>query len=364
MATLTGVLSQSNPYPAGLTWVSRPEDDLTSAVSDFLEAARTAGVEPVHHVVAGSFGELMTELARACRLTAIVRSRLATLRPAPLRVPSPRPTGTTHLFPQLRFGAVEVTAMSTAARVLSGRDASAVSEIRRALRSADVRAVVGWTAGNLAAFGPDAGLRQALTPLGITVTDDTVPLPPASLDSGGIGLLTNALAHALGDTAGLSADFAKGSSIVRVRIPRAGAQDAQPADLKALSEAAGGRVRGALPKSNVPWAESVTLNLEHHGNTWLLLFAPEIWVRRIRDDDAAVREALEFVRERSARRHNNKAGPLLGAWLTLLTGENGRTVRAFHQDEGAGVNATFTLTSRPIVSQQIIGDPIMIGGNA
>ena len=50
MAMLRDVLAQPTPYPGGLTWVRRPEDDLAREVRDLLAAARAAGVEPVHEV--------------------------------------------------------------------------------------------------------------------------------------------------------------------------------------------------------------------------------------------------------------------------------------------------------------------------
>lgn len=122
----------------------------------------------------------------------------------------------------------------------------------------------------------------------------------------------------------------------------------------------------------MPWArraEAVTLAVDWHDGHWWLLFAPDVWVRPSfielpngLSPEQARKEAEQlaagFVRERVARRYNKMTGALLGAWLRLLTagGSGGtRTVHAYGLN-GAGMDATFTFGSQPLVSRPMRGN--------
>ncbi|NKQ51967.1 SIR2 family protein [Amycolatopsis sp. K13G38] len=377
MQMLSEVLEKPHPFPSGLTWVRRPEDPLPATVADLLRRARAAGVEPVHEVVVGGFGELMSVLEPACGLTTPVRNRLKALRPRPVRTPAARVDGKVQKYPQVRFGAVEITSLPPAARRLKGATSSDLAAIRRALRADRVRATVGWAAGELAAFGSDEELQSTLRPLNVNVTDEIVPLRPGhdgTVDNGTVGLLAEALTQALARGTGLTTVLRGGHRpMVRVRTPRPGATkppSSSSPTLKALQTAVGGPVTGALPGpdgATLPWAESVTIGLECVDGHWLMVFAPDIWVRPTfvsaqnpaPSRDAAAKLAAEFVRERTANRYNRQAGAILGAWLKLLVAGGG-TARAFGTEPSAGVDAVFCLTNRPVISQQLAGSPIQI----
>jgi hypothetical protein len=377
MRMLRDVLDRPQPYPAGLTWVHRPEDRMPRPVTELLDAARVAGVEPVHEVVVGGFGELMTELGRACQLTEPVRRRLDGLRPTPVRVPAARPSGTVQGYPQIRFGAVEVTVLPDTARRLEASSSVSLPAMRAALRAADVRATIGWVSGEFAAFGHDGDLRKALEPIGVTVTNETVALQPVRngvVDSGTAGMLAEALAQALARTPGLTTVLRAGHRpMLRVKTPSlqdSRPQGTLPPGIKALRAAIAGQVSGFLSgpqRARLPWAEAVSIGLELIDGRWLMLFAPDIWVRPSfiagQDPppgrDEATRQGAEFVRQRVATRYNRQTGAALGAWLQLLVA-GGRTVHAFNVGDSDGLDATFTLTGRPVVSRQLAGGPIQI----
>lgn len=376
MRMLRDVLDQPNPYPAGLTWVRRPEDPLAEPVVRLLDTAREVGVEPVHEVVVGGFGEFMTEIGRACRLIEPVRRRLADLAPAPVRVPAGRPGGTIQEYPQVRFGAVEVTALPQRARKLKVSGSTSLPAIRAALRAANVRATVGWAGGEYAAFGQDEDLLRALAPIGVAVTSEDIALRPVRdgvVDSGTVGLLAEALVQGLARTPGLTTVLRGGQRpMLRVRTPRPGERELQnlPPGIQALGKAVDGQVAGALagPQgARLPWAEAVSIGLEFVDHRWLMLFAPDIWVRPtfIVDQglppgrDEATRQGSEFVRQRVATRYNKRTGAILGTWLHLLVA-GGRTIRAVKVGDGDGVDATFTLRGKPVVSRPLAGGPIQI----
>lgn len=377
MAMLRDVLAQPTPFPAGLTWVRRPEDTLASEARDLLDEARRAGVEPVHEVEASGFIELMSELERAIDLPTPIATRLATHRPAPLRRPAPRPTGPVGDYPQVRLAALPILGVPTHARLLDGPPNVDLTAIRGELKKHRVRGVVARRAGGqLVAFGEDSGLSTALAEMGIIVTGAVVALssasPDAAPDSVDVGLLAETLARALGRTRGISEVLRAGQRhLLRARDDH----PSRPEDRQALAvlrAAIDGPVTGQLTGPDgvqLPWAEALTLGLEWLEGKWWLLFAPDVWVRRefttlpagMSRDQArttAARLGAGFVRERVAARYNSQTGALLAAWLRLLTAGGSverRTVDAFHLADGVGIDATFIFGTYPLVSRRLRG---------
>ena len=137
MAMLRDVLAQPTPYPAGLTWVRRPEDKLTPEVGDLLAAARAAGVEPVHEVEASGMMELMAEIERAVDLPPAVAAHLAVHRPAPLRYPAPPPSGPAGDYPQVRLAALPLLSVPDQARLLEDPAGLPLRTLRQALRAGE-----------------------------------------------------------------------------------------------------------------------------------------------------------------------------------------------------------------------------------
>lgn len=377
MGMLREVLSHPTPFPAGLTWVRRPEDDLSDEVAELLAKARAAGVTPVHEVVTAGMTELMVEVERAVTLPEPVKAKLAKHRPPVLRAPAPAPGGPVGEYPQVRLAALPLLGLPEQARLLEGPSVP-LAKLRQALREHHARAVFGQLGGRLAAFGDDARLREPLAQHDVRVTCDTVALAVTRRDepdSAVVGMVAEALARALGRTRGVTEVLRTGQRhLLRARDDTA-ARTEDNAALEKLRQAAQGAVTGYLPGpagSRLPWAEAVALGVEWHDGGGWLLFAPDVWVRPTFVDlpgdypaDKAKAEATrlgaEFVRGRVAGRYNSATGTLLGAWLRLLTGGatgDERIVHAFGLGTDRGVDATFTFGIHPLVSPRLRGNAL------
>jgi NAD-dependent SIR2 family protein deacetylase len=380
MAMLRDVLAQPTPYPGGLTWVRRPEDTLSGEVSDLLAAARAAGVEPVHEVEASGMMELMAEIELAVDLPPRVAAQLAVHRPAPLRYPAPPPAGPVGDYPQVRLAALPLLSVPAEARLLEDPAGLPLRALRQALRASRARGVLARrVGGQLVAFGNDAELAAALTGCAVRVTSTTVPLggdkdgeEPDSTDT---GLIAETLACALGRTRGITQVLRAGQRhLLRARDEDPRRPD-DTAALEGLRAAVRGPVAGHLTGpggARLPWAEAVSLAVDWRDGAWRVLFAPEIWVRPEFTDpqgsmtpaeahEAAAKLGADFVRARIAPRYNSTTGTLLAAWVRLITagGAAGtRTIYAFGLPSGAGVDAAFTIGTRPLVSRLLRGAPL------
>jgi hypothetical protein len=157
MEMLRDVLKQPSPYPGGLTWVHRPEESLGREVGDFLAAARTAGVDPVHEVTVSGMMELMAEVERAVSLPLAITEYLAVHRPVPLRYPAPPPSGPVGVYPQVRLAALPLLSVPGHARLLQDPGGMPLNTLRQLLRAAGTRAVLARRAGGqLVAYGDDS----------------------------------------------------------------------------------------------------------------------------------------------------------------------------------------------------------------
>jgi hypothetical protein len=305
MGMLAQVLDHDTPYPAGLTWIRRPEDELPQPVRELLQCARESGVQPVQEVVAPHFGELMTHIRRAITFPEPVTAQLETLRSMPVRATAAMPTTPVRSYPQVRLAAVEILKMPTRARLVDVPSKVPLADLRRALRQARARGNVGLVDGLHVAFGRDSDLDAALRPLGGQVTRDTLALD-LETSTTAVGFIGETLALACGRVPGLAAVLrANQRHQVRIsdeRPDRPGPNRASSAVSAAIGQPARGSIR--LGEERLPWAEAITVSLQPVLGRWHLLFAPDIWVRTVGETDieraATRRAAAEFTRERLA----------------------------------------------------------------
>ena len=111
------VLLLPTPYPAGLVWVKRPQEEIATNVLNLLSDARSAGVE-TSVVTASSFVDLATRLQQVTSLPAPVRTWLSARVPSLVRRAEPAPSGPTGTAPILQLNALPVVQLPFEARSL------------------------------------------------------------------------------------------------------------------------------------------------------------------------------------------------------------------------------------------------------
>jgi len=229
----------------------------------------------VRSVPVDNFAELLGAVVRLIPLPKPLRTQVDRQRPPQPQTPSALPAGPTRPWPVLRLNALPLLDLPAAARRLTEKQPAEIGELRAALRDTRARALVDRLRGGaLAAFGADADLAAAGTPMGVCPAGDTVPLewPADDPDTAQIGLLTDALTLGLGRARGLRHVLrARRSHLVRVG-------DATEPHLTRLARAAGGDLAGTVAGTPLGWAEAVEVHVEPRGGRWWLLLTPEIWV--------------------------------------------------------------------------------------
>lgn len=368
MQVLTGALELPHPFPEGLIWTHRPGEALSPAVADLLTTASDLGVD-VRSVAVDNFPELLGVLIRLIELPEPLRAHVDQRRPAQPRTASAMPSGPTHPWPVLRLNALPLLELPQQARRLTEDQPADLGELRAALRGTRARALTArLRGGTLAAFGADADLATAGSPLGVSLAGGIVPLQwlADDPDTAQVGLLNEALTLGLGRGRGLRHVLrARRGHLVRV-------SDETEPQLSGLRRAAGGTLAGTVLGSAVSWAEAVELHVEARAGGWWLLITPEIWIAppgtlsapagiepgsedHARWRTAQQHAAARFVQERLARRYNSATSAILDAWVRVLVGSRPRAVETWHLPAGAGCDAVtvigpVTAYSRPLIT--------------
>ncbi len=365
MEVLNAVLDAPSPFPNGLYWLTSSASRLLPAVSEFLSRALATGVD-VAIVECATFDELAAQIIKATDLPQRLFDWVMEGRPTPRLVPVQLPTAEARSFPILRYSSLLIESMPGKARRIKLTQHATSPVVREMLKEKGVRATVASKGREIAVFGKDRDIIEALAPLGATL-DGEVELD-LTTDSWAMGLVYDALVRALTRHLPLIPLYKRFGHSVVIASPRKG-EDLEEGRRNAsllynLRQAYKSDLTGTVPGLGLPFQEGLFLKLEQANGRWWLGFEPYTFVQtphRHEGNLASVEEANtdpmsvrrdrggdpagDWRRERWAQRYNRNWASIIDAWAQLLTKANGNTKRAFGLPDGTGIDAVFTISS-------------------
>lgn len=367
MAALNSILDNPSPFPNGLYWVTSSASRLLPAVTEFLNRAQRAGVD-MAIIECATFDELAADVIKTSDLPTMLFDRVMLGRPTPRMVPVHLPTAEARPFPVLRYSALLIEKMPRTARRITLAESTTSPAVRDLLKEKSCRATVAAKGRELAVFGRDQDILNALAPLGAKIAGEVVLDPLA--DSWALGLLYDALVRGLARHRPLVPRYKHAGHSVVVAAPRDG-EDLERTRrngqmLEKLRDAYGGALTGTVPGLGFPFQEGVFLKLDQVGGRWWCGFEPYTFVHIPRPDafekgtpdrpDAADLDPMgarsdrggdpagDWRRERWAQRYNKNWAGIINAWAQLLTTTRGGTRPAFGLEDGAGIDAVFEVS--------------------
>ena len=365
LEALNAVLTAPSPFPNGLYWVASSTSRLLPSVAEFLSRALAAGVD-VAVIECATFDELAAEIIKTTDLPQGLYDRIMQGRPTPRLVPVELPTAEARAFPVLRYSALLIEAMPRAARRIKLTQATTSPEVRVMLKEKNCRATVASLGRELAVFGRDQEILEALAPIGASLAG-TIELDPTA-NSWAMGLLYDAFVRSLARQRPLIPRYRRSGHSLVVATPRNGDGPErtrwQKETLSRLREVYDSNLTGVVPKLGFPFQEGIHLKLDQIDGRWWCGFEPytfvhlprrEIPVEVTADDAPADRQrdpmgvhpdlrgdpAGDWRRERWAQRYNRNWAGIIGAWAQLLAETGGTTRQAFGLEEGSGMDAVF-----------------------
>lgn len=367
MEALNSVLDSPSPFPNGLYWTVSSASRLLPAVREFLTRAQVAGVD-VAIIECATFDELAADIIKTISLPPTLLDRVMLGRPAPRLVHVQLPTAEARRYPVLRYSAVLIERMPRVARRITLAEATTSPAVRELLKLKKCRATVAANGRELAVFGRDQDILDALAPLGAKLAGE-VELNPGS-DSWALGLLYDALVRSLARRRPLVPRFKRSGHSLVVATPRDGEDPERTRQnrqvLTRLQDAYGSALTGTVPALKLPFQEGVFLKLDHIEGRWWCGFEPYTFVHIPRVTDPKIGNFTEsgtvhsnamgtnlerggdpagdWRRERWAQRYNRNWAGIIDAWAQLLTGTGGRTSDTFGLDDSSGIDAAFEIS--------------------
>lgn len=165
MEAMNSILADQSPFPNGLYWVTSSASRLLAGAKEFLEKAKLAGVD-VAIVECTTFDELSAEVVKTVALPTILLDRVMLGRAAPRLVPVKLPTAEARSFPVLRYSALLIEAMPRSARRMTLAAPTTSSAVRELLKEQNCKATIAANGRELAVFGRDQDILDALASLG------------------------------------------------------------------------------------------------------------------------------------------------------------------------------------------------------
>jgi len=367
MEALNTVLDAPSPFPNGLYWLTSSASRLLPAVIEFLGRAKAAGVD-VAVVECATFDELAADIIKITDLPKLLFDRVMEGRPTPRLVPVQLPIAEARSFPVLRYSSLLIESMPRTARRVKLAQNTTSPMVREMLKEKGVRATVAANGRELAVFGRDEEILDALAPLGARL-DGEIKLDPAA-DSWAMGLIYDALVRSLARRLPLIPRYKRTGHSVVIAPPRDG-EDREQARRNAqvlsnLRNAYKSDLTGTVPDLGFPFQEGLFLKLDLINGRWWLGFEPYTFVHIPRADATQVGSsehtensssdpmgagpdrggdpAGDWRRERWAQRYNRNWASIIAAWAQLLTDTGGKTKRAFGLQDGAGMDAVFEVS--------------------
>lgn len=333
MQTLAEVISVPGSFPAGLFWLRRDDDRVFDSVRDLMRKGSHAEVEAAL-VTIHSFDETLRDIARFLEVDKETLDAHSPRRerwtPAPPLSKSKAPA-----WPVVRFNALPVVSVPTAARVLVC-NVGGTREVRDAVAVAGVDVVAVRSQRGVLAFGADADAKRAFEPFSITEFDLHTLEPWRSAER---GLLNEAMTRAIMANCGLTSTKT-GRQWLYPRDP----DDPMWAHLRKLV----GKLQGDVHNSpGLQWHEGIRVRLDFaSGRHWLLFDPCTVFDGATEENKAS---GADFARERTVRRYNSELNRLITFWASHLA-QGGRDLCALGTT--SGVDAVFRLSVHTMFSRR------------
>ena len=337
MDALEEAVRAENPFPAGLFWLHRGDDDPLPRVVRILQLASHKMGKESGLVRIVNFDEALRDIVRIIKdidTTALD----AFLGERKRRTGAPIPKGRTG-WPSVRLNALPMQAPSVCRRVVC--TVGGYAEARAAVKQANVDVLVAPRRGAVLAYGSDADVRAAFAPFNITDFDlYTIEMQRLRYDSAERGLLREGVTRALARVSGMDAIYGRTTNLLAPSDP------SNPAwsNLRKLVAT----ISGTVPKAqDINWREGLGIRLDWADDRLWLLFEPRIVFTGVTQENRHA--ASDFGRERTVKRYNRQLNDILDFWAGFLSGKSPISALGI----STGVDAAFTIESETAVSSRV-----------
>jgi hypothetical protein len=344
MEALRTSLKQDNSFPNGIFWFSRTGGSVMPAVAQFIEDARTKGVE-AYIVEIETFDSAWGEITKGIDFNLKEMESLEESYSRKSQVPI-APKG--KRSPMLRLNAIPMSKFPVTARLFKC-EAGNTKEIMALMKSTEVDIVAIRKQQGIVGFGSDADFQKAFESYG-EFKLDTFEIHERHIgydDSSLKGLISQAAGRAL--VTNLPLKYVRRRSRHYI-VPSYKHRD--DVVFNPLRKELNGRIHGLVTGTSIHWMPCLEISLQNKmGNAYVLLI-PSILATKS-DNLIEVRQIAPFVKELMARWYNDKYDRILSHWIEILFGNMKVLTKTAFEPETKGMNAAFEFKKRTAYNKSI-----------
>nr|WP_254441803.1 MULTISPECIES: SIR2 family protein [unclassified Ruegeria] len=354
MDALKDALKNQNAFPSGIVWMCRSASQLLPAVVDFLNTAHSSGIN-TSVLECHTFDELIAELLDGITLPRELEKHAFVELSERVNHGASLPTEDHLKFPVLQSSALPILELPITARKITLKSQLNTRQAQEVLKASKRAGAVASTGSWLAAFGADDDLLSAFSEYGAELAG-TINLDIVE-DSWAKGLVYDALVRAICKTQPLAPRLRRSGHLVVFSHGRRDEDEASQRKRKSeqfeAKAAYSAPLTGAIPThKEFLFNEGARIKLDRVLDSWWCVFEPTTVVRPPRTDDLEKRRRndaiiADWTRERWARRYNNVWAKIIAAWIPMIAGRDGGSLRAFGVEEHQGVDARFIISTVP-----------------
>ena len=323
MKYLSNALDKDNPFPKGLFWFVRPNQEPLQAVKNLIKKAREKNVN-AQLIEIDSFNELMSKIKKQFLSlpTELVREHLDR------RYSSPKADipATSNKFPKIKTNALPITRMPQKCYALKNSGVKDFRELKEKLAKVGEYFPVSYRKGDILAMDKKVGQILGGNLETFLLTEELLNDKNETHIYGFLqkNIFNSAVKDkplkifSRGSTAHIVVDHRNKNSSVFLPLSKA-AETAHRSKY----------LCGTIKNTQMHWAESVKLKLDRtHSGFWILL-TPDIWIDKGNQERDGYskewEEAKSFKDNRLKWRRNYEKAMFIDAWQKILFGKIGKS---------------------------------------
>jgi len=323
MRYLNSALEKDNPFPKGLFWFVRPNQEPLQEAKDLIKKAKEKNIN-AQLIEIDNFNELMSKIKKQFSNLPeqLVRDHLdSRFSPPKTDIPA-----SSNKFPLIKTNAIPITGMPQKCYALRNSNIKDFTELKECLSVAEAYFPAAFREGSVLAMDNDI---QKLSGGDLEIFTITEELLGDRDETHIYGLLQKNIFNSLvkgkpvrifarGSTAHIVVDYKEKNSSLFLPLSKA-------AEAAHRSNYLCGIIKG----TQMHWAESVKLKLDRSLSKFWILLTPDVWIYKGDQDrdgyNKEWEEAKLFKDNRLKWRRNYEKAMYIDAWQKVLFGEVGKS---------------------------------------
>lgn len=335
MEILNKAVDHGSAFPSGIFWFIRSGSKPSAAVSSLIEKAKTKNIQ-AELIEIETFDTAWGEIVKG--IESIPKSDLEVLNNHRLRSPNTQLPAKGTKFPYIRFNAVTIRELPTAARLIKCT-IGGTKEVKQRINEGKFNLVGIRKKSGIIGFGADQEFENAFN------QSSPIELDVFQIYDSHFNDEESAIKGLI--TEGLLLAITRGKPLIsrkrreRYLIFPNPNQLNEPMFSKLKLELSQ-NITGKIPNTNLNWIVACEISIQKKFSQHFLLLNPTIIAGKVQNE-ADRHFIAPFIKEATARWYNEKFNNILNAWIEIIFGSDKEITLSAFDNNLVGFNAVYKL---------------------